>query len=108
MKRIIVISTLVVALFVATLGHAAKPQSKPEKLSKQQLSSLITAAKSPSDHRRIANYYTSLAQDDLAQLKMHQEMAEQFKANPLTRLFKVREWNGQPLPVSCRIAQSQR
>ena len=61
---------------------------KPEKLSKQQLFSLIASAKTPSEYRRVAEYYHATAQDYLAQAKEHEEMAEAYKKNPMTSSSK--------------------
>jgi hypothetical protein len=68
-------------LFVATLGHAAKLQPEPEKLSNQQLNTLISTAKTPAEHQRIAQFYQSQAQDYLAQAQEHEAMVAAYKAN---------------------------
>jgi hypothetical protein len=51
-------------------------------LSKDQLSVLISAAKTPSEHRRIAEFFQSQAQHYLAMLKEHQTMLAAYKSNP--------------------------
>ena len=80
MKRIFAISSLIAVLFVATLGFA-ETQSKSEKLSKEQLNSLISAAKTAAQHQRIADYYQARAQDYLAQAKEHEGMVAAYTAN---------------------------
>ena len=88
MKRIIAISTVIAALLLSTPGHAATQQANLEKLSNKQLSTLAATAKTPAEHRRIANYYSAQAQNYLAESKIHGGMAEQFKANPVTNSSK--------------------
>lgn len=61
---------------------------KPEKLSKNELRSLIATATTPEQHMRLAQYYEAKAQRYLAQAHEHQEMAEQFKKNPITNNSK--------------------
>jgi len=63
-------------------------QPQAEKLSKQQLQSLIATAKTPAQHERIAQYYEAKAQSDLAQSKEHAQMAAEFKANNVTSSAK--------------------
>jgi hypothetical protein len=88
MKRIFAISSLVAVLLFATLGYAAQLQPSSEKLSKQELMSLIANAKTPAEHQRLANYYQATAKDYLAESKMHEEMADQYRANALTSSSK--------------------
>ncbi len=84
MKRTLGILSLTFALALGAFGQiATAPRHPAEKLSKQQLLSLIATAKTPADHRRIAQYYEAKAQDYLAQSKEHEQMAEQYKKNPL-------------------------
>jgi hypothetical protein len=82
MKRTIAILSLVFVLTVAAFAQAAPAlQPKPEHLSKQQLNTLIATAKTPAEHRRIAQYYQAKAQDYLAQAKEHEAMVAAYKAN---------------------------
>jgi hypothetical protein len=82
MKRIFGILSLTFVLAIAAVAQTpAATQNQAEKLSKKQLLSLIATAKTPADHRRIAQYYEARAQDYLAQSKEHKEMAAQYKAN---------------------------
>ena len=85
MRRTIGILSLALALTVAIFGQSPQTQQhKDEKLSKQQLLSLIATAETPAQHRRIARYYESKAQNYLAQAEEHQEQAEAYKKNPMT------------------------
>jgi hypothetical protein len=89
MKRTIVILSLAFVMTAAAFGQAAsKQQPTGNKLSKQQLMSLIATAKTPAEHQRIADYYNAKALDFLAQSKEHQEMAEQYKKNVVTSSSK--------------------
>lgn len=87
MKRTVVVLSF--ALVLASTAVAQSPSAqKPEKLTRQQLASLIASAKTPADHTRIAQFYGAEAQDELAQSKQHEQMAAQFKANPATSSAK--------------------
>lgn len=81
MKRTLVFLSFVLVLTVAALTQTAQAQ-KPEKLTKQQLLSLIATAKTPAEHSRIAQYYEEESQNYLAQSKEHEQMAAQYKKNP--------------------------
>ena len=82
MKRTITILSLVLALTVAVIAHAAPPQqTKPEHLSKQQLNTLIASAKTPAEHERIADFYAASAQDYRAQAQEHVAMIAAYKSN---------------------------
>ncbi|MGB6723644.1 MAG: hypothetical protein WBE72_22790 [Terracidiphilus sp.] len=83
MKRTIAIFSLVFALTFAAFAQAAPSQQlAPEHLSKQQLNTLIATAKTPAEHRRIAQYFQAKAQDYLAQAQEHAQMLAAYKANP--------------------------
>lgn len=82
MKRSLVILSFLLALtFMAFSQTRSTPKS--EKLSKQQLFSLIATAKTPADHTRIADYYQAQAANYLAQSKEHEQMAAAYKKNPI-------------------------
>jgi uncharacterized protein YacL (UPF0231 family) len=83
MKRTIVLLSSILVFAAVAFAQTAQAQPKPEKISKQQLLSLIVTAKTPAEHTRIAQYYQAEAQVDLAQSKEHEQMAEQYKKNPL-------------------------
>ena len=85
MKHTIVILSLAFAMGLAAFAQApATQQHKVEKLSNQQLLALITSARTPSEHLRIARYYEAKAQEYLAQSRDHEEQAEAYKRNPVT------------------------
>ena len=85
MKHTIVILSLALAMGFAAFAQApATQQHKVEKLSNQQLLALITSARTPSEHLRIARYYEAKAQEYLAQSRDHEEQAEAYKKNPVT------------------------
>jgi hypothetical protein len=87
MKRSLVILSFVLALtFTAFSQTQSTPKS--QKLSEQQLLSLIATAKTPADHTRIADYYEAQAKDYLAQSKEHEQMAAAYKKNPVTSSSK--------------------
>ena len=77
------IATLSFAAVLAFTSFAAMAQTQPkvEKLSKEQLNTLISTAKTPAEHRRIAQYYEAKALDYQAQAKEHEQMVAAYKAN---------------------------
>jgi hypothetical protein len=77
------IATLSFAAVLAFTSFAAMAQTQPnvEKLSKDQLNTLIATAKTPAEHRRIADYYQVKALDYQAQAKEHEQMVAAYKAN---------------------------
>jgi uncharacterized protein YxeA len=81
MKRTIVILSSIVVLAIVALASVAQAQPNPQKLTKQQLNSLIATAKTPAEHRRIAEYYSAKALDYQAQAKEHEQMVAAYKAN---------------------------
>lgn len=84
MRRLTGVLALCIALTFTTYSHAqSASKPKAEKLSKQQLLSLVATAKTPAEHRRIAKYYETQANNYLAQAKEHQELAEAYKKNPI-------------------------
>jgi hypothetical protein len=83
MKRTLSILSILSLAFVMTMAQTTSAQqTKPEHFGKRQLNTLIAAAKTPSEHQRIAQYYQAKAQDYLAQAKEHEQMVAAYKANP--------------------------
>jgi len=82
MKRTIVfLSSVVLALvFFASTSSA---QQSPEKLTKQQLATLIATAKTPAEHERIAQYYQAKAVEYQADAREHEQMIAVYKANSI-------------------------
>ena len=88
MKRtVIFLSSIVIA---AVLAFTTVSQAEPaaEKLSNQQLLSLIATAKTPADHHRLASYYSARAEEDLVRSKEHEQMVAAYKMNPALRTAK--------------------
>jgi esterase/lipase len=91
MKRMIGILTMALAMTTAAFGQmqmSPTSQPKAEKINSKQLLVLISAAKTPAEHRRLAVYYEAKAQNLLAQSKEHAQMAEAYKQNPVTSSSK--------------------
>jgi len=65
MKRTFaILSVLSLALAVNTVAFGATSSTpKPEHLTKQQLNTLISTARTSADHERIAQYYQAKAAD---------------------------------------------
>jgi hypothetical protein len=89
MKRTIVfLSSAVLALvFFASTSQA---QQSPEKLSNQQLNTLIATAKTSADHERIAQYFQAKALEYQAEAQEHEKMIAAYKANPVVSNDKNR------------------
>jgi hypothetical protein len=87
MKRTIVALSFALVLAATAFAQTAQAQ-KAEKLSKQQLLSLIATAKTPAEHGRLAAYYSAEAQDYLAQSKEHEQMVAAYKKNPAMNTSK--------------------
>jgi hypothetical protein len=85
MKRTFAVLSVLFLAFVMTVAAfgvtPSASQPKPEPLTKQQLNTLIAAAKTPEEHQRIAQYYQTKAVDYLAQAKEHEAMIAAYKAN---------------------------
>jgi hypothetical protein len=81
MKRTIVSFYFAAVLVLTSFAAKAQTQPNPEKLSKQQLLSLVAAAKTPVEHLRIAQYYEAQAQEFQAQASEHEQMVAAYKAN---------------------------
>ena len=81
MKRTIASFVFAAVLAFTSFAVTAQTQPNSEKLSKQQLLSLIATAKTPADHLRIAQYYEAQAQQYQAQAREHEQMVAAYKAN---------------------------
>jgi len=90
MKRTFVFLSLAAILTFATAAQAQTArQPKAEALNSKQLTALISTAKTPAEHQRIADYYQAKSQDLLAQSIEHAQMAETFRNNPATNSSKA-------------------
>ena len=74
-----VTAVLAMALLSVAGGQGAPQQ---EKLTKQQLKSLISSAKTPTDHQKLAAYYHDEAQRLKAKQREHEEEADEYYRNP--------------------------
>ena len=91
MKRIGSIFALMLAMTITVIAQVSPTSPvKPEKLSKSELRSLIATATTPEQHMRLAQYYAAKAQRYFAESNEHQEMAEQFRNNPMMNNDKRR------------------
>ena len=91
MKRIGSIFALMLAMTITVIAQVSPASPvKPEKLSKSELRSLIATATTPEQHMRLAQYYAAKAQRYFAESNEHQEMAEQFRNNPMMNNDKRR------------------
>jgi hypothetical protein len=85
MKRIAFVLTFALALAAPTFATST---SQPEHLSKKQLAALIATARTPAEHRRIADYYRTQSDKLMAESNHHAAMAAEFRANPATNNHK--------------------
>ncbi len=86
-------SVIMLAILIpaTVLGQSSSlPPPNPEQLSRHQLSSLIATAKTPAEHRRIAQYYQAKSVDYLSQAKEHEQMLAAYRAN--TTLSTDKNW----------------
>ena len=74
---------LFAALFAALSISAQTPVSQlsTEHFTAKQLNSLVSTAKTPAEHERLANYYEVKAQEYRAQAQMHAQMLAAFMAD---------------------------
>jgi len=76
--RILSVLSFAILMSAAAFGQ---PASASEKLTKNEINSLIATAKTSTQHQRIAQYFEAQSQDYLAQSKEHEEMIAAYKAN---------------------------
>ena len=81
MFAVLSIVSLIFVMTAATLAETPNTKTKPEQLSKQQLTALIATAKTPAEHERIAHFYEASAQDYRAQAQEHEAMIAAYKSN---------------------------
>ncbi len=72
-------AVLAMALLSVAVGQGAPQQ---EKVTRQQLKSLISSANAPADHQRLASYYRDEAARLKAKRREHEEEAAEFYKNP--------------------------
>ena len=89
MKRTISILTLILALsFTLTAQTQNAKPVKAESLSSKQIMALISTAKTPVEHQRIATFYQAKANQLISESQEHAQMAEAYKQNPITSSSK--------------------
>ena len=84
MKRmftVLSVASLALVITVAALAQAPSTKAKPEQFTKQQLNTLISTAKTPAEHQRIANFYKANAKTYRAQAQEHEAMIVAYKSN---------------------------
>jgi hypothetical protein len=79
------IASLVLSSFAAS---SAADSAQNKTISKKELKVLLTTAKEPAEHRKIAEYYRQQAQRLSASSKQHAQMAEIYAKDPV---YKSRE-----------------
>ena len=80
MRRILTVVALA-AVLVAAIARIGSAQAGG-RLSKQDLHSLMIAAKTKEDHLKLAAHYRTEAERLQTDAKEHEEMAEMYKKNP--------------------------
>lgn len=71
-----------ILLAIALAASLAQPAVQQEKLNRKELRVLITSAKTPADHQRIAAYYRAEAQHLEAKHQEHEEDLAEYYKNP--------------------------
>ncbi len=89
------INSLVAVLSLVAILASFIPQSyaaEAEKsLGKKEVKALIATAKTPAEHRRIANYYREEAARLTANANEHVAMAEEYAKNPTFAAMEVKQ-----------------
>ncbi len=76
------LAVLAIILCTVLAGPPAAFAQQQQKLSKNELKTLIATAKTPEDHLRLAAYYRDQANDYLARQKQHEADAVVYDSNP--------------------------
>lgn len=78
--------------FTAAMALAAESATllaaNPQKMSNKDLHTLIERAKTSADHRKLADYYSALANEYQIESKEHTAMAEAYAKNPTIQEMK--------------------
>lgn len=74
-RRFTVTAVLAIALLSVAGGQGARQH---EKLTRQQLKSLISSAKTPADHQKLAAHYRDEAERLRAKQREHEEEADEY------------------------------
>ncbi len=70
------------SIFILGMAMTAFAETKPATLSGRTARALEASAKSPEDHRRLAEYYRAKAASETAQARQHEAEAEYYRVNP--------------------------
>lgn len=91
MKRTLGILSVLFVLTVAAFVQPNAAAQKPEHLSNKQLNALIATARTPAEHRRIAQYYEAKSRQYLGESKEHEQMMKSYEKNPIfsSSKFKI-------------------
>ena len=76
------------AAFALAAGSATMQAANSKKMSNKELQALIERAKTPTEHRKLADYYSGLAAEYEAESKEHTAMAEAYIKNPTIQEMK--------------------
>jgi len=84
-----IVSVLSLAFVLSAVSFsqtAQASQSAPEKLTQQQLNTMIANAKTPADHQRIARYYEAQAQQYIADAIKNSAKVVAYNKSPYTNI----------------------
>ncbi len=82
-------SVAVLGALLALSALAAPNYRVQEHLTKKQLAALVSSAKTPAEHERIATYYRAEYERLWAEADQHADMASRFLSNPATNNDKT-------------------
>lgn len=81
--RLIILLAMFLALLACTVVVAAAAQTAPS-LSKKELKTLLSTAKTPADQKRLAEYYRDKAQQMMAKAQEFSAQADYLATQPAT------------------------
>ena len=70
-------------LAMSLTALAQNPSAAPEKLSKTEIRSLVATAATPTEHMRLAGYFSAESRRYAAEAQEHMELEAQYKKNPM-------------------------
>jgi len=95
---------LVALLGLFTLFGASGSQAsaaEPKRLTHKEVKALISTAKTPEDHMRLAQYFSGEADRLEAESKEHQQLAEVYRHSPISTLMAVKNPMGPRTAAHC-------
>lgn len=81
--------TFIVLAFLPFVSNTAYAQQ--EHLSGKELAALVTSARTPAEHERIAAWYRAQSERYSAEAAKHAQMAAEFRKNPTTNNTKMEQ-----------------